>query len=120
MIASDSKMDSAQLPLFVCGSLLDPDHRAEIIGRPVKALSATLHGYDRVKRRYWFIRKTPGAATAGAILNGLDPADLATLDAHEEVPELYTRERVTVTIQGGAQCECWVYLPTGWACASAE
>ncbi|MGA2409825.1 MAG: gamma-glutamylcyclotransferase family protein [Candidatus Binataceae bacterium] len=113
-------MDSTQLPLFIYGSLLDPDQRAEIIGRPVEALPATLEGYDRGKRRYWFIVQSPGAATAGAILQRLAPADLATLDVYEEVPELYTRERVSVILDGGAHCECWVYLPTGWAAKSDE
>jgi Gamma-glutamyl cyclotransferase, AIG2-like len=113
-------MDFMQFPLFIYGSLLDPEHRARIIGRPIEVIPATLRGYDRGKRRYWFIRRSPGAVTPGALLNGLDAADLATLDAYEEVPELYTRERVIVSVDGGILRESWVFLPTGWAPAGSE
>jgi gamma-glutamylcyclotransferase (GGCT)/AIG2-like uncharacterized protein YtfP len=107
-------VDSAQLRLFVYGSLVDPEHRAEIIGRTVEAVPATLKGYERGKGRYWFIRPLAGVVTAGAILNDLTGTELALLDTYEEVPTLYARERVNVTLPGGEERECWVYLPTGW------
>ena len=107
-------MNSMELPLFVYGSLVDPEHRAEIIGRRVEAIPATLMGYERGKRRYWFIRPQAGAATIGAILIDLTDAEFVTLDEYEEVPTLYTRERISVTLSGGEQRECWVYRPTGW------
>jgi gamma-glutamylcyclotransferase (GGCT)/AIG2-like uncharacterized protein YtfP len=107
-------MGSAQLPLFVYGSLIDPVHRAEIIGRMVEAVPAILEGYERGKRRYWFIRPRAGAATSGAILSDLTGKELAALDKYEEAPTLYTRERVSVTAHNGEDRECWVYLPTGW------
>ncbi len=104
-----------QLPLFIYGSLIDPGHRTEIIGRPIEALQATLIGYERGKRRYWYIRARLGSAVEGAILTGLTAAELATLDEYEEVPTLYTRERISVTLDDGSERECLVYLPTGWA-----
>src|SRR5271168_1088985 len=102
-------------PLFIYGSLIDPEHRAEIIGRPIEALQATLNGYEHGKRRYWYIRTRSDAAVEGAILTGLTAAELATLDEYEEVPTLYTRERINVALVDGSERECWVYLPTGWA-----
>jgi gamma-glutamylcyclotransferase (GGCT)/AIG2-like uncharacterized protein YtfP len=108
------EMKSTQLPLFVYGSLVDPEHRAEIIGRTLEAVPATLKGYERGKHRYWFIRLRAGAATIGAILSDLTGTEFAALDEYEEVPMLYTRERISVTICGGEERECWAYLPTGW------
>jgi gamma-glutamylcyclotransferase (GGCT)/AIG2-like uncharacterized protein YtfP len=107
-------LEFTRLPLFVYGSLADPKHRAEVIGRTVEAVPATLKGYERGKRRYWFIRPREGAATRGAILSNLTDAEFAALDEYEEVPTLYTREQITVTLGGGENRECWVYLPTGW------
>lgn len=108
-------MTSTELPLFIYGSLIDPGHRAEIIGRPIEASPATLNHYERGKLRYWYIRVRPGSAVEGAILTGLTVSEFATLDEYEEVPTLYTRERITVTLRDGSERECWVYLPTGWA-----
>jgi gamma-glutamylcyclotransferase (GGCT)/AIG2-like uncharacterized protein YtfP len=107
-------MASTEFPLFVYGSLVDADHRAEIIGRRVEVIPATLKDYERGKGRYWFIRPRVGAVTEGAILGNLTDAEFFTLDGYEEVPVLYTRERVSVTLGGGEERECWVYLPTGW------
>jgi hypothetical protein len=49
------------------------------------------------------------------VLTNLDARDLATLDAYEEVPTLYTREQIGVTGIDGSLIRCWVYLPTAWA-----
>lgn len=108
-------MATIELPLFVYGSLIDAEHRAEIIGRPVEALPAALPGYERGKRRYWYIRARHGALVEGAILTELTAADFAALDEYEEVPALYTRERVRVRLRDGPEQECWIYVPTGWA-----
>ncbi|HTT77187.1 MAG TPA: gamma-glutamylcyclotransferase family protein [Candidatus Binataceae bacterium] len=108
-------MSLAQLPLFVYGSLIDPQRRAEVIGREIDAMPARLNGYERGRGRYWFIRQRAGRAATGAILENLTDAEFVRLDEYEEVPVLYTRERVRVSlIDGDAQRECWVYLPTGW------
>jgi gamma-glutamylcyclotransferase (GGCT)/AIG2-like uncharacterized protein YtfP len=107
-------MSSGELPLFIYGSLLDPDRRAEIIGRPTTAIPAVVHGYERARRRYWFIRPRESAIVCGAILTDLTPAELAVIDAYEEVPDLYTRERISVTLADDSIRECQVYLPAGW------
>jgi gamma-glutamylcyclotransferase (GGCT)/AIG2-like uncharacterized protein YtfP len=112
--ASLFEMESTQFPLFVYGSLADAYHRAEIIGRPIDAIPATLKDYERGKGRYWFIQPKAGAMTTGAILSDLTGTEFAVLDQYEEVPMLYTRERVRVKLDDDSERECWVYLPTGW------
>lgn len=105
----DEKSDSA---LFVYGSLLDAAHRAEILGREAVAAPARLAGYERRRGRHFYLIARAGAETAGLMLSGLDARDFAVLDRYEEVPRLYTRERVAVVGAAGGALECWVYLPT--------
>ena len=102
--------------LFVYGSLVDPAERARLIGRPVDASPARLSGYERGRKRYYFVVRREGAVTEGAILEGLSPCDFEILDKYEEVPRLYTRERIEVTGADGTAIECWIYLPAAWAC----
>ncbi len=97
--------------LFVYGSLLDAAHRAAVLGREVGAAPARLAGYERRRGRHFYLLARAGAQTEGLVLSGLDDRDFAVLDRYEEVPRLYTRERVAVVGAGGAAIECWVYLP---------
>jgi cation transport regulator ChaC len=108
------------LPLFVYGSLIDPIHRAEILGHSADGVPAILHGYARGRSLHWYISPRAGAQTTGLVVTGLDAQDLATLDRYEEVPTLYTRKQIEVTAAGGASIRCWVYLPTAWAEPLAE
>jgi gamma-glutamylcyclotransferase (GGCT)/AIG2-like uncharacterized protein YtfP len=101
--------------LFVYGSLMDPAERQRLLGRPIEAIPARLPGYVRGRRRYYFVAKQANAVTEGAILEGLSARDLAILDVYEEVPKLYTRERIEVVATDARKIECWIYLPTGWA-----
>jgi hypothetical protein len=105
--------DDDQL-LFVYGSLMNPAERLRLLNRPIEAVPASLHDYERGQKRYHFVVKRPGAITGGAILEGLGPSDLAILDAYEEVPRLYTRERIEVIGADGRPIESWIYLPTEW------
>jgi hypothetical protein len=98
--------------LFVYGSLIDPAHRAEIIGREVEAVPATIKGYERGRRRHFYLRKQEGIDTRGLLLAGLTAADFEILDEYEEVPVLYTRELADVIDENGATVRCFVYLPT--------
>jgi gamma-glutamylcyclotransferase (GGCT)/AIG2-like uncharacterized protein YtfP len=102
-------------PLFVYGSLLDPAERARLLERSTTALPACLAGYERGRKRYFYVTKREGAEVPGAILTGLSDAELAILDDYEDVPRLYTRERINVLDTTGAIVECWIYLPTAWA-----
>jgi gamma-glutamylcyclotransferase (GGCT)/AIG2-like uncharacterized protein YtfP len=98
--------------LFVYGSLIDETHRAEIIGRRVEAIAATLHDYERGRARHYYIRQRAGVSTPGLLLLNLDDRDFATLDRYEEIPVLYTREKITVAITRDDRARCWIYLPT--------
>ena len=111
--------DDEQL-LFVYGSLMNPAKRVELLGHPIEASPARLLGYQRGQKRYHFVVAQAGAITDGAILEGLDSRDLAILDAYEEVPRLYTRERIEVLTADSSRLECWIYLPTKWAKSESE
>ena len=101
--------------LFVYGSLMDPAERILLLARVIEAVPARLSGYERGQKRYYFVAKRADAVTDGAILEGLGPRDFAILDAYEDVPALYTRERIEVLTVDGRRLECWIYLPTKWA-----
>jgi gamma-glutamylcyclotransferase (GGCT)/AIG2-like uncharacterized protein YtfP len=107
-------MDNGEI-LFVYGTLVNSAERVLLLGRPVNASPAQLHGYARGEKRFFFVAKQAGAVTDGAILEGLTAHELAVLDDYEEVPKLYTRERVKVHAADGRKIECWIYLPTKWA-----
>ena len=108
-------MDNDNQMLFVYGSLMNPAERLRLLGRPIDASPARLPNYARGKKRYYFVARQSEAVTDGAILEGLSARDLALLDKYEEVPALYTRERVEVLTADNRKIECWTYLPTNWA-----
>jgi gamma-glutamylcyclotransferase (GGCT)/AIG2-like uncharacterized protein YtfP len=101
--------------LFVYGSLMDPAERIRLLARVIEVVPARLPGYERGQKRYYFVAKRAGAITDGAILEGLNSRDFEVLDAYEDVPTLYTRERIEVLTLDGRRLECWIYLPTEWA-----
>lgn len=113
-IAMTTMHDDDQL-LFVYGSLMNPAERLRLLHRPIEAVPGSLPGYRCGQKRYHFVVKRAGATTNGAILEGLGPSDFAILDAYEDVPRLYTRERIEVLTPAGHTIECWIYLPTEWA-----
>ena len=110
-------MDNEGEILFVYGSLMNPAERLRLLGRPISASPANLPGYARGKRRHFFVAKQAGESTDGALLEGLTARELAILDEYEEVPTLYTRERIAVLASDARKIECWVYLPTNWPSA---
>jgi gamma-glutamylcyclotransferase (GGCT)/AIG2-like uncharacterized protein YtfP len=89
--------------------------RVMLLGRHINASPARLHGYARGEKRFPFVAKQADAVTDGAVLEDLTAHDLAILDEYEEVPKLYTRERVKVVTVDGRKVECWIYIPTDWA-----
>jgi gamma-glutamylcyclotransferase (GGCT)/AIG2-like uncharacterized protein YtfP len=97
--------------LFVYGSLIDEKRREEVIGRRVVNCSATLTDYELARARYFYIRARPGISTPGLILEKLTASDFEILDRYEEVPELYTREKIWVELADGQRIRCWVYMP---------
>jgi gamma-glutamylcyclotransferase (GGCT)/AIG2-like uncharacterized protein YtfP len=98
--------------LFVYGSLLKPPRREQLIGHQIEVISATLHDHELGRARYFYIRRQPGSTTAGLLLLNLTALDFEILDRYEEIPRLYTREKIEVRDQSGNTVRCWVYLPT--------
>ena len=108
-------MNSDNQLLFVYGTLMNPAERLRLLGRPIDASPARLPGYTCGRKRYYYVAKREDAVTDGAILEGLGARDFEVLDAYEEVPTLYTRERIEVVAADARKIECWIYLPTEWA-----
>jgi gamma-glutamylcyclotransferase (GGCT)/AIG2-like uncharacterized protein YtfP len=98
--------------LFVYGSLLDPMRRQEILGRQVDTVAATLADYEVGRARYFYVARRPGIKTRGLLLLNLTPRDFEALDRYEEIPQLYTRNKVEVLDERGKPLQCWIYLPT--------
>jgi gamma-glutamylcyclotransferase (GGCT)/AIG2-like uncharacterized protein YtfP len=108
-------MDNDNQLLFVYGTLMNPAERLRLLGRPIEASPARLAGYTLGRKGYYFVAKLEDAITDGAILDGLSARDFEILDGYEEVPTLYSRERIEVVAADGSKIECWIYLPTEWA-----
>ena len=92
--------------LFVYGTLVDPRRLAEVLGHPHpgEVLRACLRGYRRVASPSYafpFIVADPAARVDGLLVMDLAPADLAALDAYEEVDAgVYRRVPVEVDVWG--------------------
>jgi gamma-glutamylcyclotransferase (GGCT)/AIG2-like uncharacterized protein YtfP len=102
----------ASSSLFVYGSMVEAAHRTEIIGREVESIPATIEGYERGRKKHFYLRKCHGSRVDGLLLSGLRPADFEILDKYEEIPVLYTRELAEVVDERGVHVRCWVYVPT--------
>lgn len=97
--------------VFVYGSLLERKRQREIVGRELRMLPAVLPGFERRRARYYYIVANAAAQTRGAILMDLNARDLAAIDRYEDIPNLYTREIVTVNTAANGRITCWCYLP---------
>ena len=106
--------------LFVYGTLREERVRTSLLGRPIESFTARLPGFGTGRRRHFYVVRRDGSEVEGAVLSGLTARDLEILDAYEDVPNLYTRERVEVIDSAGDRLGCWIYLPTAWARGSVE
>ena len=103
-------------PLFIYGTLRDPDILAAVLGRPVplEALQpATAADYKTVYvpgQVYPALVAAPGASAPGALLFELTDTDRAALDAYEG--DEYRRAPLLVSTPAGA-VTALTYLPTG-------
>ena len=111
-----AEADQDILPLFIYGSLRDPDVRVRLLGQrtDLSTCPAVLSGHTRVLvPGFGYPFAVPAASDAqveGDLLLGLRPADFDTLDAYEDVDDgLYQRVVVTVETPGGRE-RAWVYL----------
>ena len=99
--------------LFVYGSLLDRAVRIRILGREPAIHEATLSGYERRRKRYFYIVAKPGSRVVGAVISELKRDDFKRLDRYEDAPTLYSRAIVEVADSPArGRRRCWVYLPT--------
>ncbi len=98
--------------LFVYGSLLDEVQRVELLGRSVRVAPARLRDHAVGRARHFHITARAGAVAPGLLLLGLNASDFMALDAYEEVPILYSREKILVEDETGRPQRCWIYMPT--------
>ncbi len=109
-------MNSHPLPLFVYGTLRDPELLSAVLGRPLRV--GTLHparapGFRAVHypgRIYPALLRTPGAAAEGLLVTGLSPFERDVLDAYEG--DEYRREPIATMLADEPELhEADAYLP---------
>lgn len=103
------------LPLFVYGTLRDPDLLSAVLGRPLRASGAhparapgfkAVHYPDRV---YPALVRAPGIVAEGLLLIDLSPFERDLLDAFEGAE--YRREPIATLVEEDL-FEADAYLPT--------
>lgn len=101
-------------PLFVYGTLQDPDLLAAVLGRPLRPgrlLRATAPGFRAVHypgRVYPALVRRPGGAASGLVLTDISRFERDVLDAFEGAE--YRRQPVAVMIEEELH-EADAYLP---------
>jgi gamma-glutamylcyclotransferase (GGCT)/AIG2-like uncharacterized protein YtfP len=88
-----------------------PEVMEIVAGRRFAGRPAALRGWRRRRLRgavYPALVAAAGETTAGVLFEGLDRATLARLDRFEDEP--YERRLLCVTLEGGAECEAFVYV----------
>ena len=98
-------------PLFVYGTLRDPDVLDALLGRTLPAVEATAPGFRAVhypQRVYPALIAAQGGNAPGLLLHQLTPIDLAILDAFEG--DEYRRATIAVLTPSG-MVDADVYLP---------
>ena len=100
----------AGVSLFVYGTLLSDALVRKLTGRVFPKRPATLDGFERVEPPgdYSYITRRPGARVEGYLLDGVDAASLARLDAYEG--DGYIRTTLEVTVGDGARVACESYV----------
>ncbi len=97
--------------LFVYGTLLDRVRLEALTGRRLPNRPATLDGFARVQAAHGYptIVPRPGSRVDGLLLEDVDAASVAALDAYEDAGHLYARRRVEV-LAGGRLIVCEAYV----------
>lgn len=100
-------------PLFIYGTLRDPELLAAVLGRPPEpgnVLTAIVPGFVAVhygKRIFPALVREPGGSARGLLVLGLSAFDIAVIDAYEAE---YTRGIVPVIVDEELH-EADAYLP---------
>ena len=99
--------------LFVYGTLMDEERLAQLSGRRFPRRRAALEGFARVLAAHGYptIVPKPGGRVEGVLVEGVDAASLAALDAYEDAGRLYGRRPAEVLVDGEhVACEVYVSL----------
>jgi gamma-glutamylcyclotransferase (GGCT)/AIG2-like uncharacterized protein YtfP len=97
--------------LFVYGSLISEARLRALTARSFPRRPARLDGFERITppNGYPYIVPKPGSAIEGWLIEDVDPASLARLDAYEDEGRLYLRRPAEVTASGvRVACETYV------------
>jgi len=97
--------------LFVYGTLLAPELRYALLGRPFETTPAELDGYACFGVRqapYPAITPVAGACTSGELISNLSASELDILDDYESA--MYQRRIVTVRNAGGNDTAAFTYV----------
>ncbi len=95
--------------LFVYGTLVDPSVQHRVTGRTFPARPARLHGWAQRAAAYPYVVPSPDDTVDGLLLDDVDAASMARLDAYEDAGRLYERREVTVLVDA-APVTCEVYV----------
>jgi gamma-glutamylaminecyclotransferase len=88
---------SARTDVFVYGTLMHGEHHHDVLAHAERLGPArTLPAYDRVLIDYYPALLPGGQCAVEGELYRVDAATLQALDALEEVPEYYVRERIAL------------------------
>ncbi len=103
------------MALFVYGELCKPPVLLAVLGRVPAAEPALLHGFRRVinvDTGYFRAVACDKEVIAGLLLDGIEAAELETLDAFENVEGgEYGRQRVDVEmLDSGRREPAWAYV----------
>jgi hypothetical protein len=90
---------------------MDEARLVAVTGRRFPRRPAALEGFARVTAAHGYptIVARPGAQIEGMLIEELDAAALAALDAYEDVGRLYAR-RAAEVVAGGRRVACEVYV----------
>lgn len=112
----------AVLPLFVYGTLLDPEFVSHLLERQVVAEPARLVGFELLQLPglpYPVVCEAPEEELPGRVYRHLLTADFERLDAYEGVAERLYRRIIADILTGEADGRpavrerAFVYVPTG-------
>ena len=101
--------------LFVYGTLMDEERLEKLTGRRFRRRRATLAGFARVLAAHGYPTIVPqaGSQVEGILVENVDAASMAALDADEDEGRLYARRPAEVLVDGErVACEVYVCLTT--------